>query len=76
MLEKDGKNAPLYCPDDLKIVWKGMQFYPVSLTIGFDQEGNVVNWCRFHDLKADSLAGAEIREVKPLIEKDTAEKGD
>lgn len=63
MLEKNEKGAPYDCPDELRIIWQGMEFYPVSLTISFDKNGNVINHCQFHDMKADSTAGADLNQI-------------
>lgn len=68
MLEKNEKGVPCSTPDRLRIVWQGLEFFPIDLTISFDREGNVRNHCKFHDLRADSVAGAELWEIKPKIE--------
>lgn len=68
MLETDAKGIPYYIPNRLKVVWNGLEFYPMELTISFDKQGNVQNHCRFHDLRANSIAGAELWEVKPKVE--------
>lgn len=67
ILEKKERGTLLDCPDELKVVWRGMEFYPLSLTIEFDKKGNAVNYCRMHDLMADSTAGAELWEIEPKV---------
>lgn len=63
MLEKDKRGIPLNVPSRYRIVWQGMEFYPVSLTISFDEKGMVINHCTFHDLYADSIAGADLEYI-------------
>lgn len=64
MLEKDSRGIPLNVPSRYRVVWQGLEFYPVSLHISFGPDGSVINHCVFHDLHADSIAGADLEYVQ------------
>jgi hypothetical protein len=50
-------------PEDLKVVYDGVTYYPMSLEISFDKDGKVINTAILHSLKANSIVGAELKEV-------------
>ena len=50
-------------PDDLKVIYDGVVYYPLSLEISFDKDGKVINTAILHSLTANSIIGAELKEI-------------
>lgn len=51
-------------PDDLKVVFDGIAYYPVSYTLGFGKDGAVVHKATLHDLTANAVVGAPLAKVE------------
>jgi hypothetical protein len=50
-------------PDELKIVFDGVAYYPLSLEISFDKDGKVINTAILHSLTANSVIERNLRSV-------------
>ena len=50
-------------PDDLKVVCDGIAYYPVSLDIGFDKDGRVINTAIIHSLRANSVIERNLKDI-------------
>ena len=50
-------------PDNLKVVYDGIAYYPVSLDISFDKEGNAINTAILHSLTANSVIERNLKDV-------------
>ena len=50
-------------PDSLKVVYDGIAYYPVSLDISFDKDGNVINTAILHSLTANSVIERNLKDV-------------
>ena len=50
-------------PDNLKVVYDGIVYYPVSLDISFDKCGNVINTAILHSLTANSVIERNLKDV-------------
>ena len=50
-------------PDNLKVVYDGIAYYPVSLDISFDKDGNVINTAIMHSLYANSVIERNLKDV-------------
>lgn len=50
-------------PNDLKVIYDGVAYYPVSINIGFDNDGKVINAAIIHSLKANSTISAKLEDI-------------
>ena len=50
-------------PDNLKVVYDGIAYYPVSLDISFDKDGNVINTAIMHSLYANGVIERNLKDV-------------
>ena len=55
-------------PDDLRVVWRGIEYYPQAYTLEDRQDGSIAHTCRLHDLEANAVVGAPLHEVKAKME--------
>ena len=55
-------------PDDLKVVFNGIVYYPVAYELSFDK-GQTVHKAILHDLKANSITYADLNRVDKQKEK-------
>lgn len=49
-------------PDDLKVIFNGIVYYPVAYELSFDK-GKTVHKAILHDLKANSITYADLERV-------------
>ena len=49
-------------PDELKVIYNGIAYYPVSYELSFDN-GKPTHTAILHDLKANSITNAKLGEV-------------
>lgn len=49
-------------PDDLKVIYNGIIYYPVAYELSFD-EGRPKHTAILHDLKANSITSADLEKV-------------
>ena len=57
------QNLKQNVPDNLKVVYEGIAYYPVSLDISFDKEGNAINTAILHSLTANSVIERNLKDV-------------
>ena len=57
------QNLKQNVPDNLKVVYDGIAYYPVSLDISFDKDGNVINTAILHSLTANSVIERNLKDV-------------
>ena len=50
-------------PDNLKVVYDGIAYYPVSLDISFDKDGKVINTAIIHSLRANSVIERNLKDI-------------
>ena len=50
-------------PDELKVIYNGIIYYPVSYELSFDDKGNVRHTAILHDLYANSITSADLGKV-------------
>ena len=50
-------------PDELKVIYNGIAYYPVSYELSFDDKGNVRHTAILHDLKANSIMNVNLERV-------------
>lgn len=55
-------------PDRLRVVWKGIEYYPQSYELRFNDEGTVNHIAVIHDLVANSISHVPLGEVKEKCE--------
>ena len=67
MLDRGIFGICVYVPDDLRVVWKGIEYYPEAYTLEYRQDGTVAHTCRLHDLTANAVVGAPLNEVTQKI---------
>lgn len=54
-------------PDELKVIYNGIAYYPVSYELSFDDKGNVIHKAILKDLKANSLLYCRLEDVKECL---------
>ena len=57
------QNLKQNVPDELKVVYDGIAYYPLSLDISFDKCGNVINTAILHSLTANSVIERNLKDV-------------
>ena len=50
-------------PNELKVIYNGIAYYPVSYELSFDDKGNVRHTAILHDLKANSIMNVDLGKV-------------
>jgi hypothetical protein len=50
-------------PDELKVIYNGIAYYPVSYELSFGDKGNVRHTAILHDLKANSIMNVDLGKV-------------
>ena len=51
-------------PDELMVVYNGINYYPVAYELSFDDKGNARHTAILHDLNANSIINADLTKVK------------
>ena len=51
-------------PDDLKVIYDKTQYYPFQRVEKFDDQGNLILSARLHDLKANCVIEALLKDVE------------
>lgn len=51
-------------PDEMRVVWRGIEYYPEAYTLEYRQDGTLAHTCRLHDLTANAVVGAPLQEVQ------------
>ena len=49
--------------DELKVIYNGIEYYPTSYELSFDDKGNIRHTAILHDLKANSITNADLGKV-------------
>ena len=63
ILQSGVQNLKQNVPDGLKVVCDGIAYYPVSLDIGFDKDGKVINTAIIHSLHANSVIERNLKDI-------------
>lgn len=50
-------------PNILRVIWKGIEYYPQSYELRFHDDGTVNHIAIIHDLKANSICHVPLQEV-------------
>ena len=50
-------------PDELMVVYNGINYYPVAYELSFDNKGNVIHKAILHDLYANAITHAKLERV-------------
>ena len=51
-------------PKRLQIEYRGIMYYPLGYSIYFNRDGSVKHYVTLHDLKANSIMGALLQDIK------------
>ena len=57
------QNLKQNVPDELKVVYEDIAYYPVSLDISFDKDGKVINTAILHSLTANSIIERNLKDI-------------
>lgn len=52
--------------EDCIVEYKGIKYYPQYVQVGYDEFGKVINIAILHDLRANSIMNADLRNVKNI----------
>ena len=58
------ERVKLNVPDRLRVVYAGIEYYPVAYELGFRDDGSVRHTAIMHDLKANAVVYAELAKVE------------
>ena len=50
-------------PNELKVIYNGIKYYPVAYELSFDDKGNVRHTAILHDLNANSIMNVNLERV-------------
>ena len=50
-------------PDDLRVIYNGIEYYPLSYTLSFEQDGTTRHSATVHDLRANSTITVRLDEL-------------
>lgn len=50
-------------PDELRVVWKGGEYYPQQYVLGFNDDGTVSHVAVLHSLSANSVVYVPLSEI-------------
>lgn len=50
-------------PERLRVVWRGVEHYPVSYELAFWDDGSINHIAVIHDLKANSICHVPLKDV-------------
>lgn len=53
-------------PNELKVIYNGIVYYPVAYVLTFDEKGNPQHDVILHDLRANSITQGKLERVTPL----------
>lgn len=56
-------------PEELRLVFRGIEWYPIYYAMKFDSEGNAVNVACLHDLNANYTDYALLTEIERKVKK-------
>lgn len=56
-------------PDDLRIIFRDIEWYPVHYVMNFDREGNAINVALLHDINANCTDYALLTEIERKVTK-------
>jgi len=69
MLQKRGHyDVRLDVPDRLRVVYKGIEYYPQSYELAFFDDGTVNHLAIIHDLKANSVCRVSLKNIEAKVE--------
>lgn len=51
-------------PDDLKVIYNDVVYYPISIEIGFNEESKVINTAIIHSLIANSVVKTNLGDLE------------
>ena len=51
-------------PNELKIKYNGILYYPKSYTIEFDKFGNIIHTAILHDLNSNSVISCDLKDIE------------
>ena len=51
-------------PERLQVEYKGIKYYPVGYELSFNRDGSVRHVAIIHDLKANSICHAALKDIK------------
>ena len=63
ILPRGVQNLKQNVPDELKVVYEGIAYYPMSLDISFDEDGKVINTAIIHSLCANSVIERNLKDI-------------
>ena len=55
-------------PNELKVIYKGVVYYPIERVESFDNKGNLILGARIHHLKENSVVECLLKNVKEFCE--------
>lgn len=54
----------LNVPDNLRVVYRGIEYYPMAYELSFNDKGDTIHIAIMHDLKANSITRALLSTIK------------
>lgn len=63
-LESGIYGIKLNIPNEYRVVFNGIEYYPLKYEMSFDKKGSVVDTAVLHDLKTNSIMYVPMKDVK------------
>lgn len=54
-------------PENLRVVYGGIEYYPVSYTLAFDSNGATRHIATIHDLKANGVCDVLLKDIEMKV---------
>lgn len=61
--ERDMYGRIVHVPDDLRVIWRGSEYYPISYTLSFAPDGTTRHGATIHDINASSIIMVALDEL-------------
>lgn len=64
MLVDRSQNGNFIVPDEVKIIYNREVYYPISLDISFDKQGNAIVRAILHSLITNNFVGGDLSDMQ------------
>lgn len=64
---KGFKNLDCPAKNNLLVMVNGIAFYPMSIEIGYNENGEVVDLAKLHDTKTNSVISIQLERVEKYV---------
>lgn len=66
--ERDSFGLIAHVPDELRVVYQGTEYYPISYMLSFAPDGTTRHSATVHDLKGNSTVTVRLDELREKLD--------